>query len=261
MSVLGGGQAPWPRSSEKTPGGKPRKGLLASLGRTCHQPALTLGSSETLLPQRRPALPGRAQLSRERHIPLRGESVVGFLAESAQLFPDDSENSNIRVAECEDEASISRVRREFQQEVVTDVGFPSPFLHRNSPLGRSKGVFMWLPGRGTEPLLSLGWPRVAPASSSGDAGAAEAAWRTSPRMEGKLGPVPLCRSAPQTCLTGKEADTVLLTLLPHSYLLSGAHAQRGSTPRPTTGTALGSGACLHCGSYHPLCRTTQSQTD
>lgn len=249
-----------PAPQRRPPAESPGKGSWG-VGRTCHQPVLTLDSSATLLPQRRPALPGRAQLSRERHVPSRGESVLGFLAESAQPFPDDSENSNIRVAECEDEASVSRVRREFQQEVVTDAGFSPPFLQRNSPLGRSKGVLMWLPGRGTEPLLSLGWPRAAPASSSGDAGAAETARRTSPQTEGKFGPVPLCRSAPQTRLTGKEADTVLLTLLPHSCLLSGARAQRGSTPRPTTGTALGSGARLRRGLYHPLCRTTQSQTD
>lgn len=43
----------------------------------------------------------------------------GFLIESAQPFSDDSENSNITVAECEDEASVSRLDVSFDKRLQT----------------------------------------------------------------------------------------------------------------------------------------------
>ena len=178
-----------PLLREDAPAESPGKGSW----RTLAPPATSLptpGSRATLPPPRRPSLPGCAQLSCERHIPSRGESVVGFLTEPTQPSPGDSGNSNVTAAECEGEASVSTVRHELQPEVGGYRRGSLLSLHRDSRLGRSTGVPMQLPGRGTESLLSLGGPGVAPAPSPGDPGVVESARRTSLQLEANRGPVP-----------------------------------------------------------------------
>ena len=70
-------QAMWPHCPEKTPGRKPRKGLLAKLDLHL-TPALPLDGNGTFFLQRCSSFSGHAQISCERHVPSRGESMIGF---------------------------------------------------------------------------------------------------------------------------------------------------------------------------------------
>lgn len=106
--------------------------------------------------RRRPSLPRHAQLSRERHIPSRGESVVGFFTESTQTFLDDPRNSSILATDCDVKHPFQRLTRSFNKRCLQM--WVSTFPRRNALLSGSQGVLTHLPGRGTESLHLLRWP-------------------------------------------------------------------------------------------------------